>query len=345
MFRRIQRAASSSRTWRESTCRRKQLAGRKWRRLLAFERTLNVQCHAAAELLIVDGNFMRTGIEANLAANGPHAFGQTAPEKQLSIDAQLDLVVAAGEKLDRLRLRNEEIASPPDAEILAGKSGLLVEEPQIDFVRSRIRRCAAECQLRENRADRVRSGGDSRSMIGGSADTSAAIAAATAIADDPARCHDASSISFAARSTTSVEMPARQSGTRPRQRAGGCRIRLQGLHEMSMRTILDRADNGAYRVGRDGPKIASTGVSTAAARCIGPVSPVMNSGEPLEYGRQQHEIDVGRQFHERDITGPRRPHGVDHRFVLRRSDEHNRDIARVAQARRPLPRSGEGPIP
>ena len=46
---------------------------------------------------------------------------------------------------------------------------------------------------------------------------------------------------------------------------------------MSMRTILDRGDSGAYRVGSDGPKIASTGVPTAAARCIGPVSPVMNS--------------------------------------------------------------------
>ena len=50
--------------------------------------------------------------------------------------------------------------------------------------------------------------------------------------------------------------------------------------------------------------------------------------EPLEYGRQQHEIDVGRQLHERHITGPRRPHGVDDRLVLRRSDEHNRDVAR-----------------
>ena len=46
---------------------------------------------------------------------------------------------------------------------------------------------------------------------------------------------------------------------------------------MSMRTILDRGESGAYRVGSDGPKIASTGVPIAAARCMGPVSPVMNS--------------------------------------------------------------------
>ena len=39
-------------------------------------------------------------------------------------------------------------------------------------------------------------------------------------------------------------MPARQSGTRPRQRAGGCRIRLQGLHEMSMRAICAVGDSG-----------------------------------------------------------------------------------------------------
>ena len=72
-------------------------------------------------------------------------------------------------------------------------------------------------------------GGDSLSMIGGSADTSAAIAAQNGDADGRARRHDASSISFAARRTSAVAMPARQSGTRPRQRAGGCRIRLQGL--------------------------------------------------------------------------------------------------------------------
>ena len=64
---------------------------------------------------------MRTGIDANLAPNGPHAFSQIAPEKQLSIDAKLDFVVAAGEELDRLCARYEEIASPPDAEVLAGK--------------------------------------------------------------------------------------------------------------------------------------------------------------------------------------------------------------------------------
>ena len=111
--RRIQRAASSSRTWLESTCRCIQLVGRKWRRLLAFERTLNVQRHAAAELLVVDGNFMRTGIDADLAPDGPHAFGQTAPEKQLSIDAKLDFVVAAGEELNRLcaRVRRNSLAT------------------------------------------------------------------------------------------------------------------------------------------------------------------------------------------------------------------------------------------
>ena len=98
-----------------------ELVGRKWRRLLAFERTLNVQRHAAAELLVVDGNFVRTGIEANLAPDGPHAFGQVAPEQQLSVDAQLDLVVAAGEELDRLRARDEEIAPPSRAEVLAGQ--------------------------------------------------------------------------------------------------------------------------------------------------------------------------------------------------------------------------------
>ena len=32
---------------------------------------------------------------------------------------------------------------------------------------------------------------------------------------------------------------------------------------------------GAYRAGSDGPNTATTGVPTAAARCIGPVSPVM----------------------------------------------------------------------
>ena len=64
---------------------------------------------------------MRTGIEANLAPDGPHAFGQISPEKQLSIDAQLDFVVAAGKELNRLCARYEEIASPPGAEVLAGK--------------------------------------------------------------------------------------------------------------------------------------------------------------------------------------------------------------------------------
>ena len=95
---------------------------------------------------------------------------------------------------------------------------------------------------------------------------------------------------------------ARGRGSAP----GGCRIRLQGLQWMSMRTILERADNGAYRVGSDGPKIASTGVSTAAARCIGPVSPVMNSGSRSSTAASNDEIDVGRQFRERDIPAAMR---------------------------------------
>ncbi len=140
-------------------------------------------------------------------------------------------------------------------------------------------------------------------------------------------------------------MPARQSGTRPRQRAGGCRIRLQGLHEISIRTILERADSGAYRVGRDGPKTASTGVSTAAARCIGPVSPVMNKRQPLEYGRQQHEIDVGRQLQDRHIAGPCCAHGIDDRLVARPIQSAQPMHPRVAQARRLLLRSEPGPIP
>ena len=89
----------------------------------------------------------------NLAADGPHPFGQIPPEKQLAIDAQLDFVVAAGEKLDRLRARDVEKSAPARAEVLAGQAGLLVEESQIDFVRARIHRRAAECQLRENRTD------------------------------------------------------------------------------------------------------------------------------------------------------------------------------------------------
>ena len=57
--------------------------------------------------------------------------------------------------------------------------------------------------------------------------------------------HEASSISLAARRTSRVVIPARQSGTRPRHRSGGCRIRLHGLQWMSIRTIFDRGESGA----------------------------------------------------------------------------------------------------
>ena len=124
-------------------------------------------------------------------------------------------------------------------------------------------------------------------------------------------------------------MPARQSGTRPRQRAGGCRIRLQGLHEMSMRTILDRADNGAYRVGRDGPKTASTGVSTAAARCIGPVSPVMNrASRSSTAASNTRSTSAGSSMRGTSLGHAARTASTT-ALSCRRSDEHNRDIARA----------------
>ncbi len=61
----------------------------------------------------------------------------------------------------------------------------------------------------------------------------------------------------------------------PVQRAGGRRIRLHGAQGRSMRTTRSSGPRGAYRRGSDGPNTATIGVPTAAARCIGPVSPVI----------------------------------------------------------------------
>ena len=82
----------------------KQLGRREGRRLLPFERALNVQRHPAAELLIVDGNLVRARVESDSPADRAHSLGEVPRDQHLAIDAQLDLVVAAGKKFDRLRI-------------------------------------------------------------------------------------------------------------------------------------------------------------------------------------------------------------------------------------------------
>ena len=47
-------------------------------------------------------------------------------------------------------------------------------------------------------------------------------------------------------------------------------------HLLALRRTIDRVPNGPLRAGFVGPKIATTGIFNAAARCIGPVSPPMN---------------------------------------------------------------------
>ena len=63
----------------------------------------------------------------------------------------------------------------------------------------------------------------------------------------------------------------------PTHRSGGRRIRLHGLHGRSTRTTRSCGPRSAYLAGSEGPNIATTGVPTAPARCIGPVSPVTNT--------------------------------------------------------------------
>ena len=96
-----------------------------------------------------------------------------------------------------------------------------------------------------------------------------------------------------------------------------------------MRTILERGDSGAYRVGSDGPKIASTGVPTAAARCIGPVSPVMNNDSRSSTAASTTRSISGGSSSERHIGGPRGAHGVEHGLVGGRADEHDRCTTRA----------------
>lgn len=55
----------------------------------------------------------------------------------------------------------------------------------------------------------------------------------------------ATSSSSAARQTSSMSTAARQSGIRPRQRIGGSRMRLQGLHHKSVRTTREASVSGA----------------------------------------------------------------------------------------------------
>ena len=85
-------------------------------------------------------------------ADGPHPFAQAPREKQLAIDAQLDLVVAAGKELDRLRLGHVEKSTPARAEILAGQAGCSSRNPRLISDVARIDRHAAETRLREDRA-------------------------------------------------------------------------------------------------------------------------------------------------------------------------------------------------
>src|SRR5262249_40325194 len=92
----------------------------------------------------------------------------------------------------------------------------------------------------------------------------------------PGDANDAARLRPAA-TTASTVTPSRQSGTWPTQRSGGRRTPLHGLQGGSTRTMRCSATSGAYRQGIDGPKTATTGVPTAAARCIGPVSPVSSS--------------------------------------------------------------------
>ncbi len=103
-------------------------------------------------------------------------------------------------------------------------------------------------------------------------------------------------------------MPSMQSGVWPWQRAGGCLMRLQGLHGRSTRTMLALTESGPHRSGEEGPNSATIGVPTAAARCIGPVSGVMNNGQAREHGGQREQIGV--------------TDGVDHDRIARQGPAH-----------------------
>src|SRR5688572_1531923 len=127
---------------------REQLGRQKWSWHLACQRPLDIQRHAAAELLIVDGKRMSTSVERDPTALRPHALAQIACHEKLSIDAQLDLVVAPGEKFDRLRLTYVEKSAPPRAEVLTRQVWTGVEKGEIDLRRWRLDRGARERRLR-----------------------------------------------------------------------------------------------------------------------------------------------------------------------------------------------------
>ncbi len=101
---RIPRAAPSRRTCHESTRFPNSSAGEKGAGWLPLERALNVQRHSAAELLIVDGNFVRARVERDSPADRAHPLGEVPRDQHLAIDAQLHFVVAAGKEFDRLRI-------------------------------------------------------------------------------------------------------------------------------------------------------------------------------------------------------------------------------------------------
>ena len=84
-----------------------------------------------------------------------------------------------------------------------------------------------------------------------------------------------------------------------RSAPGGRRMRLHGLHGRSTRTTRSCGPRGAYRAGSDGPKIATTGVPTAPARCIGPVSPVTNRSR-----RSRTAASVGRSTSPDNVDDP-----------------------------------------
>lgn len=123
---------------RKQLCREK----RTWR--LSFERSLNVQRHATAEILEAHRQLMRAGIERASAALRSHAFALIAPQEDLAIDAQLDLIVASRKKLNSLRFGHEEESLPPRADLRARQLGLVVEKSQVDGGGSRLDRRTTE---------------------------------------------------------------------------------------------------------------------------------------------------------------------------------------------------------
>src|SRR5688572_14330344 len=127
-----------------------------------------------------------------------------------------------------MRLGHEEKSAPSRAEILTRPLRPRIEKNEVDFGCRLFDWSAREPRLRKKSADETGSGHEPLDSSGEGYPRRCERGTSPRKNRD-ARPHEASSISFAARSTTAESIPARQSGTWPRQRAGGRRMRLQGL--------------------------------------------------------------------------------------------------------------------